>query len=327
MHIGSRIDRVVFDFYRITAAVSPALEDDRAVADCLDRRARRSRVIHAVMGAIAFQDRMEARIGEAGRDAVIIQRSLEESLAKTVSLGVEELMHTVLREREGLIGLALVREDSPLDGGNAERRRIVDIRLVIDNLERIPFFDIEKVDLPSINIRDTDGEERVGPLLGDDVPERRRNRTLDVATLQGNGFVVSISLDRPLRQVDDRIIRQRFGKADVANRLQGILRRERTIIHPGAEFGRVEHAACRPHNAIRLQRRETEARKDNRRVVARFDFEVADIQRIDADAILINMRNRINWFLFRRFCLLMLARENREASQEQEKDWDMSVHL
>ena len=270
---------------------------------------------------------MEARIGEAGRDAVVIQRSLEESLAKAVPLGIEELMHTVLREREGLIGLALVREDSPLDGGNAERRRIIDIRLVIDNLERIPFFDIEKVDLPSVNIRDTDGKERVGPLVGDDVPERRRNRTLDVATLQGNGFIISISLDRPLRQVDDRIIRQRFGKADVANRLQGILRRERTIIHPGAEFGRVEHAACRPHNAIRLQRRETEARKDNRRVVARLDFIVADIQRIDADAILIYMLNRVLRLKFRSFRLLLLARKDRATSQKQEEQREMSVHL
>ncbi len=57
----------MFNLQEIASATLVAFRDNGSIADAPDGRSGRGGVIHAVMCPVAFQDRMETGVGEAGK--------------------------------------------------------------------------------------------------------------------------------------------------------------------------------------------------------------------------------------------------------------------
>lgn len=283
----------MFNLQEIASATLVAFRDNGSIADAPDGRSGRGGVIHAVMCPVAFQDRMETGVGEAGGDPEEIERRFQERFPQTVSLLVEKLLDAVLREGDRVIVLALVREDSRFYRGDIEACRVVDVGLVIDHLESVAFLDIEEVDLPGVNVRDPDRQERIVAVGLDNIPERRVDRSFGIFLFQRDGLGVFVGADRVAGQVDDGIIGHRLGECDVFDVGQAVERREGVIVHAGPQLGRVEHVGRGLADAVRLQGREAQVREDQRWIVASLDQVFLDIERVDTDAVLVDMLEAI----------------------------------
>ena len=276
----------MLDFQKIAAAILVAFRDNGPIADASDRRPGRGGVIHAVMCPVAFQDRMETGVGEAGGDPEEIEWRLQERFPQAVALLVEKLLDAVLREGDRVIVLALVREDGRFDRSDAEACRVVDVGLVIDHLKSVALLNVEEVDLPGVNIRDANRQERIVAIGLDDIPERRVDSSFGIFLFQSDGLGVFVGADCVAGQVDDGIVGHRLGKGDVFDAGQAVERRERVVVHAGPQLGRVEHVGRGLADAVRLQGREAQVREDQRWIVASLDQVFLDIERVDTDAIL-----------------------------------------
>ena len=96
---------------------------------------------------------METGVRETRRDAEEIERRFQKSFAEAVPFQVEIFKDAILRERNGREGFTLMCEDSGINRFDTERCRVVYKRLVENHLIGIALFHVEKVDLPSIHVR------------------------------------------------------------------------------------------------------------------------------------------------------------------------------
>ena len=105
VHVGRHVNAVVFDFHVIPSSVRlVAFRDDFPAADGIDGSACRGGIVHSVVGAVAFQDRMETAVAETRRDAEKVQRGFQEGTLQAVSPVVVIEHFAVLFEGNGVMG-------------------------------------------------------------------------------------------------------------------------------------------------------------------------------------------------------------------------------
>src|SRR5690554_2192396 len=173
MHVSSGIGGVMSDLHVVSSTSSlVGTFDHHAVSNRLHGRARGSRVVHAMMGTVTFQNRMKTSVRETGRDTNKIERCLQELLPQAIPALVEILSHRVLLKRDGTILFSSMCENGPFDIGYIHHAGIVDIGHVVHHPERVPLLHVKEIDLPSVHVRELEREQCRGTGPDDRIPHR-----------------------------------------------------------------------------------------------------------------------------------------------------------
>ncbi len=171
VHVGGGVGAVVPDL-EVVAGATPlkGFLNHHPVADGFYRCTGRCGIVHPVMGAVAFQHRVEAGVREAGADAEEVEGSFQESLPEAVALFVEVLSHGILFKRNGPVLPATVCEGSSFDGGDLHEGGVIDPCLVVHHSERIALLHIEEIDLPGIDVGEHECQHGGGTRCDDGIP-------------------------------------------------------------------------------------------------------------------------------------------------------------
>ena len=141
------------------------------------------------------------------------------------------LHHAVLHERNGSVLFVFVDEYGGIDGSNSQCRCVIDECFVVNDLERVSHFDVEEVDLPSVDICYLHCQQRRCPVVHNHIPKGRADVPFDIFTLDRNILLILKRFYAITGQVYDRIICQRFGKCDVLDGFQRILCSQSDVMH------------------------------------------------------------------------------------------------
>jgi len=172
VHVGGGVGAVVAYLDVIAATIGlVTLGYDLAATDGIHGSARRGCIVHAMMSTIALEYGVIAAIGEARRDAVIVEWGLQEGSFEAVSLFIVIELLAVLDKGNGVVH-AVGSTEGCCTYAEVVQRALLHVFLLVDEGEMVSFLYAEEVDGPPEDVGKLDGKLGRGASIEHGVPQR-----------------------------------------------------------------------------------------------------------------------------------------------------------
>ena len=257
-----------------------------SAADGIDRRARRCGIVDAVVCPVAFQHRVETAVREARRDAIEVERGLQESTFEAVAPFVVVEFLAVLHEGDSVVQAVFVCERGGQDV-EVFQTVAVDVFLFVDDAELVLLLQSEEVDGPAEDIGQLHGQLGRGVALLHGHPERRFHLAFHLLPFPFRGILAAAHTVFAAQVEDDVRFRTLFVDEE-ACAWQAVLGGEHGVGLSALHLAGIECAFGPFVQAVYVVHRQAVALQDGRQVLAVLDDAVIHVVAVGGDAIFIS---------------------------------------